>query len=140
MSFAFLIPAAYLVGAIPFGVILARLHGVDLRNVGSGNIGATNVGRALGRKWGVVCFVLDMLKGLVPMLAAMVMLPQEKGAKELWIWLATGGAAIIGHVFPVYLGFRGGKGVATSLGVVMGLWPYYTISGIVAAISWSLAT
>jgi glycerol-3-phosphate acyltransferase PlsY len=139
VKFTFLIFAAYLIGSIPFGVILAKLHGVDLRKVGSGNIGATNVGRALGRKWGVVCFVLDMLKGLVPMLVAMAMLPQEKGARELWIWLATGGAAILGHVFPVYLGFRGGKGVATSLGVVLGLWPYYTICGLIAAISWLLA-
>jgi glycerol-3-phosphate acyltransferase PlsY len=139
VTFALLILASYLVGSIPFGVIVAKAHGVDLRKVGSGNIGATNVGRALGRKWGVVCFVLDMLKGLVPMLVMMSMLPQEKGPRELWIWLGAGGATIVGHVFPVYLGFRGGKGVATSLGVVLGLWPYYTICGAVAAVSWVLA-
>lgn len=136
MQFAVLIAAAYLVGSIPFGVIVARAHGVDLRKVGSGNIGATNVGRTLGKKWGIVCFVLDMLKGLLPMLAAMWMLPQEKGPTELWIWLGTGGATIIGHVFPIYLGFRGGKGVSTSLGVLLGLWPYYTVCGLVAAVSW----
>jgi glycerol-3-phosphate acyltransferase PlsY len=139
MNFALMILAAYLVGAIPFGVIIAKMHGVDLRKVGSGNIGATNVGRALGKKWGMLCFVLDMLKGLVPMLVMMSMLPEEKGPSELWIWLAAGGATILGHVFPVYLGFRGGKGVATSLGVVLGLWPYYTICGAVAAVSWVLA-
>jgi acyl phosphate:glycerol-3-phosphate acyltransferase len=136
MQFAILIAAAYLAGSIPFGVIVARAHGVDLRKVGSGNIGATNVGRTLGKKWGIVCFVLDMLKGLLPMLAAMWMLPQEKGPRELWIWLGTGGATIIGHVFPIYLGFRGGKGVSTSLGVLLGLWPYYTVCGLVAAVSW----
>jgi len=139
LRFAILILGAYLLGSVPFGVILARLHGVDLRKVGSGNIGATNVGRALGKKWGIVCFVLDALKGLVPMVVAMVMLPEDKGPRELWIWLAAGGAAIIGHIFPIYLGLRGGKGVATSLGVVLGLWPYYTVCGLVAAISWSLA-
>jgi len=139
VTYLLLILAAYFVGAIPFGVIMARAHGVDLRKVGSGNIGATNVGRALGRKWGIVCFALDMLKGLAPMLVAMMVLPQEKGPRELWLWLATGGAAIIGHIFPVYLGFRGGKGVATSLGVVIGLWPYYTVCGIIALASWSLA-
>jgi len=115
VEYILLIAAAYLAGSIPFGVIVACAHGVDLRKVGSGNIGATNVGRALGRKWGIVCFALDMLKGLVPMLVAMAMLPPEKGPRELWIWLATGGATIIGHVFPVYLKFKGGKGVATSL-------------------------
>jgi acyl phosphate:glycerol-3-phosphate acyltransferase len=139
VEYILLILAAYLAGSIPFGVIVARAHGVDLRKVGSGNIGATNVGRALGRKWGIVCFALDMLKGLVPMLVAMAMLPPEKGPRELWIWLATGGATIVGHVFPVYLKFRGGKGVATSLGVVIGLWPYYTVCGAVALASWLLA-
>jgi acyl phosphate:glycerol-3-phosphate acyltransferase len=136
MGYALLIIASYLVGSIPFGIILARVHGVDLRQVGSGNIGATNVGRALGKKWAIVCFVLDMLKGLVPMLVAMCMLPAEKGPAELWIWLAVGGAAVVGHMFPIYLKFRGGKGVSTSLGVVLGLWPYFTLSGIVWLFSW----
>jgi acyl phosphate:glycerol-3-phosphate acyltransferase len=139
MEFVLLIVAAYLAGSIPFGVIIARAHGVDLRKVGSGNIGATNVGRALGKKWGIVCFVLDMLKGLIPMLIAMTMLPSKKGPLELWIWLAVGGATIVGHVFPIYLKFRGGKGVSTSLGVVLGIWPYFTICGLVAAASWLLA-
>jgi acyl phosphate:glycerol-3-phosphate acyltransferase len=138
VEFILLILVAYLLGAVPFGVIIARAHGVDLRKVGSGNIGATNVGRALGRKWGITCFVFDMLKGLVPMLVAMAILPQDKGPGDLWVWLATGAATIVGHVFPVYLKFKGGKGVSTSLGVILGVWPYYTICGLVAAASWLL--
>ena len=130
----FLIPviAAYLIGAIPFAYILARAHGKDVRCIGSGNIGATNLARALGRTWGYVCFVLDVLKGLVPMLVTLKTMKPiflERGGTELqflWLWLAVGCAAVMGHVFPVYLGFKGGKGVSTSLGVGLGLWPYYT--------------
>jgi len=119
---AFLIPiiAAYLVGAVPFAYVLARAHGKDLRSIGSGNIGATNLARALGRRWGYACFVLDMLKGLIPMVVTLgVVKPAllQRGGTEtqfLGLLLAVGCAAVIGHVFPVYLGFRGGKGVATS--------------------------
>jgi glycerol-3-phosphate acyltransferase PlsY len=108
--------AAYLVGSIPFGLLIAQFgHGVDVRKHGSGNIGATNVGRVLGKKWGIVCLVLDALKGLLPTL-----LPRVLSLPESWVSLATvtcGAAAIAGHVFPVWLGFRGGKGVATGAGV-----------------------
>jgi glycerol-3-phosphate acyltransferase PlsY len=123
---------AYLVGAIPFAYILARVHGKDVRSIGSGNIGATNLARALGRTWGYICFVLDVLKGLVPMLVTLKTMKPiflERGGTEMqfrWLWLAVGCASVLGHVFPVYLGFKGGKGVSTSLGVGLGLWPYYT--------------
>ncbi|HEX6987523.1 MAG TPA: glycerol-3-phosphate 1-O-acyltransferase PlsY [Planctomycetaceae bacterium] len=118
------VAAAYLVGSIPFGLLIARYwHGVDVRKHGSGNIGATNVGRVLGRKWGVACLMLDFLKGLLPtlLLPRLVPLPSD------WLGpaaVACGAAAIAGHVFPVWLGFRGGKGVATGAGVaVVVSWP-----------------
>ena len=130
---------AYLIGSIPFGVIVARFHGVDLRTHGSGNIGATNVGRVVGHKWGYLCFVLDTLKGLLPVLAAGAYLrggealpPAERQA----VWLAVAFAAIAGHVFSVYLKFRGGKGVATSLGVLLGFFPYFTWAGLAALAVW----
>jgi glycerol-3-phosphate acyltransferase PlsY len=137
MAIGILIIASYLVGAVPFGLLIAKMHGIDIRTVGSGNIGATNVSRALGKKWGYVCFVLDALKGLGPMLAAMAILPTELTIIKIWLWLAVGAAAILGHVFPVYLKFKGGKGVATSLGVVLGLWPFYTVVGLITFVIWA---
>jgi glycerol-3-phosphate acyltransferase PlsY len=132
---------AYLVGAIPFGLIIAKAHGVDLRKVGSGNIGATNVGRALGRQWGLACFALDALKGLVPTLFVGLMLrPQAGQYAHQAAWLAVGLAAVLGHVLNPFLRFRGGKGVATSLGVVLGVWPYFTAAGAAALGVWILVT
>lgn len=137
------IVVAYFVGAIPFAQIIARLHGKDLRTIGSGNIGATNLARACGRKWGYTCFVLDVLKGLLPMVAARIVAESllETGSTAvspgfLALWLAVGIAAILGHVFPVYLKFKGGKGVATSFGVGLGLWPYFTVGALVALLVW----
>jgi acyl phosphate:glycerol-3-phosphate acyltransferase len=127
---------AYLLGAIPFGMLIAAAHGIDLRKVGSGNIGATNLSRALGKGWAYVCFVLDFTKGLLPTLAAGLWLG-DKGTTGGLVWqLAVGCAAILGHVFPVYIGFKGGKGVATSFGVALGLWPYYTICAVVSLAIW----
>lgn len=135
---------AYLVGAIPFGMIIARMHGLDLRRVGSGNIGATNLGRSLGRRWGILCFCLDALKGLAPMLWMRWMIRPgylNQGGQEtvfLWWWMAAGTLAVMGHVFPVYLRFRGGKGVSTSFGVALGLWPYFTLAALVALFVWAV--
>ncbi len=133
---------AYLLGSIPFGLLIAKAHGKDLRSIGSGNIGATNVSRALGRKWAYVCFVLDVLKGMVPMLATLSFTrplstpSQTEKVILLWLWLVVGCAAILGHIFPIYVKFRGGKGVATSFGVALGLWPYYTICASFAIAIW----
>jgi glycerol-3-phosphate acyltransferase PlsY len=127
---------AYLLGAVPFGLLIAAGHGIDLRKVGSGNIGATNLSRALGKRWAYVCFVLDLAKGLLPMLAAGVWLCDLAGTVGLMARLAVGCAAVIGHIFPVYLRFKGGKGVATSFGVAIGLWPYYTICAAAALLVW----
>jgi len=140
-TFTITVIAAYLLGSIPFGLIIARAHGKDLRSIGSGNIGATNVARALGKKWAYFCFGLDMLKGLLPMLLAKLALSTAEGfevstALPLLLWLAVGCAAILGHIFPVYLRFKGGKGVATSLGVALGLWPYFTICAAGALAVW----
>ncbi|HPC95884.1 MAG TPA: glycerol-3-phosphate 1-O-acyltransferase PlsY [Sedimentisphaerales bacterium] len=138
------IAVAYLVGAIPFAQIIARAHGKDLRTIGSGNIGATNLARACGRTWGYACFALDVLKGLVPTAAARVVAGRlfedvtTVGPAFLALWLAVGVAAILGHVFPVYLKFKGGKGVSTSFGVGLGLWPYFSVGALVALLVWIL--
>jgi acyl-phosphate glycerol 3-phosphate acyltransferase len=110
---------SYLVGAVPFGYLVARARGVDILRHGSGNIGATNVGRVLGRRWGVVVFLLDFAKGAVPVLVARGL---GGGPGEL-LPVVAGVAAFLGHLFPVYLRFRGGKGVATAAGVVAVLVP-----------------
>lgn len=108
---------SYLLGTVPSGLLVARARGIDLRTVGSGNIGATNAARALGKKLGVLVLVLDALKGFVPtVLAARAALPVEVVA-------AVGLAAIVGHIFPVWLRFRGGKGVATGMGVFLAVAP-----------------
>ncbi|ABB33235.1 protein of unknown function DUF205 [Geobacter metallireducens RCH3] len=112
-----LLAGAYLLGSIPTGLLLAKAAGVDIRTTGSGNIGATNVYRTLGRSVGIATLVGDCLKGLIPVLAAKYL-----GMTDLWIALA-GLAAFLGHVYTVFLGFKGGKGVATALGVFLGLAP-----------------
>lgn len=130
---------AYFMGAIPFGVIIARSKGVDLRQRGSGNIGATNVGRVLGRRFGYVCFLLDCGKGFVPVLAAGLWLRRQGAGLEpaqQAAWLAVALLAVLGHMFSVFVGFRGGKGVATSLGVVLGFYPFFTFAGLAAFGVW----
>lgn len=134
--------AAYLLGSVPFAYVIAKAYGTDLRRIGSGNIGATNLARALGRRWGILCFLLDMLKGLLPMLCTRFILKRHilqiglTDGQFLWYWLVIGLACVAGHLWPVYLGFKGGKGVATSFGVALGLWPYMTICATGAAVIW----
>ena len=128
-----LIPAAYLLGSVPFGLIVGLARGVDVRRAGSGNIGATNVGRLLGGKFFALVFVLDLLKSLAPMIVAgTVVRFRADGALTYVLWLGVGFAAVLGHMFSLFLRFRGGKGVATSTGLLLGLWPYYTLPGLVA--------
>lgn len=130
---------AYMLGSIPFGIIISKAKGKDLRSIGSGNIGATNVARALGRRWAYFCFVLDVLKGLIPMLAVKAIIKSpDLTPGLLTLWLLVGCASICGHVFPIYLKFKGGKGVATSLGVALGLWPYYTVCASLVFVIWIL--
>jgi glycerol-3-phosphate acyltransferase PlsY len=135
LAWVILIIAAYLLGSVPFGPIIAGLHGKDLRKIGSGNIGATNLARACGRKWGYICFGLDVLKGLIPMVMVSFII-EHPSSLDYTLWLVVGLAAILGHVFPLYLKFKGGKGVSTSFGVALGLWPYFTICGVIALLVW----
>jgi len=116
-----IIGAGYLLGAIPFALIISRMFGVpDLRAVGSGNLGATNVYRAAGPVAAILVTVSDIGKGVLPVLLATALAGALPGDPE-YFKLAAGGAAIIGHIFPVFLGFRGGKGVNTALGVFLTL-------------------
>lgn len=110
---AALVVAAYFLGSIPFGFLIARVRGIDIRERGSGNIGATNVTRSLGARLGLVVLACDMLKGVLPVVAARAL---ELGP---WAGAACGLAPVIGHCFPVWLRFRGGKGVATTFGVLV---------------------
>lgn len=122
---------AYLIGGIPFGYLIARARGVDLFTQGSGNIGATNVARVLGKKLGILAFVLDFAKGALPVLAALSLGPQFTEVltgEELGV--VGGLCAVLGHLFPVYLRFRGGKGVATAAGVVAVLLPLEALAGL----------
>lgn len=135
--------AGYVIGSTPFGVIIARAKGVDLAVAGSGNVGATNVGRAVGRGWGYLCFLLDVAKGLAPVLLAWAVLhgsPDFPTALHQVAWLGAGCGAVLGHVFSFWLKFRGGKGVATSLGVVLGIWPYLALPGLAALGIWIAVT
>lgn len=124
--------AAYLLGAVPFGLLLARIKGVDIRKVGSGNIGATNVLRAVGKPWGIATFALDALKGFLP--AWIFPIVGSRWGVDFQpleiLGLLYGVAAILGHNFPVYLRFRGGKGVATSAGALLGVAPLAVVIGL----------
>jgi len=150
---AMLIGGAYLVGSVPFGLLLGKLNGVDIREHGSGNIGATNLLRVCGRRVGYVGFALDVAKGAAPVLAAglatgLLGLGAARGepdaagvveplrAAELGLWIAVGVAAMLGHIFPVYLRFKGGKGVATGLGLFLAFWPWTTIPAAASLAVW----
>jgi len=140
----------YLLGSIPFAWVIGKAKGVDIRTVGSKNIGATNLGRTLGPQFFWYAFLLDAAKGFVPVLVASLLMHYLNRANgwttitpasattlpstELpsWAPLITGIACVVGHLFPLYLKFKGGKGVATGFGVVLGFWPLYTIAGVLA--------
>ncbi len=117
---------SYLIGGIPFGYLIAVAKGIDIRTEGSGNIGATNVGRVLGKMYGLIIFILDLLKGFLVVLlvpaavSSAVNIPTTTG--NLLVVLC-GFCAVLGHAFPVYLKFKGGKAVATSFGVFIWLVP-----------------
>jgi acyl-phosphate glycerol 3-phosphate acyltransferase len=137
--------AAYLIGAIPFGYLVARAHGIDIFKVGSGNVGATNVGRVLGRRFGLLVFVLDFAKGALPAwLAGWIYTHIGNSNSESLgregVPVLAGLAAILGHMFPVYLRFRGGKGMATGAGVVALLLPLQALGSLVVWIGLVSAT
>lgn len=120
---------AYLLGALPTSHFVGRLHGVDLRREGSGNLGGTNVYRVLGLKPAIGVLTIDLFKGFLPVW----FLPQWDGRAGAWE-LAYGMAAIVGHVWPVYTRFRGGKGVATAAGTLFALAP---VAALIAAFVWA---
>lgn len=137
------IPIAFLLGSIPFGLIISKAKGIDIRAHGSGNIGATNVGRVLGKKWGILCFALDALKGFLPVIAAGLlasptmlvgefMMPLDQSAQ----WLGVMLAAVLGHVFSPWLKFKGGKGVATGVGAMLGVMPALAIPAALCFVCW----
>ena len=132
--------AAYLVGSVPFGYLIARSKGVNILKNGSGNIGATNVRRVLGRGPGNLCFALDVAKGLLPTLGTGLALGTlgnlNAPAGMIWLWLLTPVAAVVGHMCSPWLGFRGGKGVATSLGALLGVFWVLTVAVIAALVVW----
>lgn len=117
--------AAYVIGAIPFAYLIGRWRGVDIRRVGSGNVGATNVFRSVGRGWGIAAFILDAAKGCVPV----AVLPHWAARAgwldgvQAWPGMLCMAAAVAGHTWPVFLRFKGGKGVATSAGALLALAP-----------------
>ena len=116
---------SYMVGSIPCGFLIGKFNGLDIRRHGSRNIGATNVRRTLGKDWGLICFVLDFLKGLLPVVVIGHGLAVNWHVGFGWGGILAATGAVIGHVFPCWLNFHGGKGVATSLGAVLGVafWP-----------------
>lgn len=137
---AALVVGGYLAGSIPFGVILARLVlGVDVRKVGSGNIGATNVARAGGgKKLGIAVVILDAAKAMAPIVLTQRLMA---GAAHPDAWtMGVAVAAFVGHLFPVWIGFKGGKGVATGLGIFAVLAPWGAVAGVVVYLAAYLAT
>lgn len=139
---------AFLLGSIPFGLFIARAKGIDIRRHGSGNIGATNVLRVVGKKHGIVCLVLDALKGFIPVAIALNLvqiegrqvgiplsfldgfaleLPAAKQTTGQLVHVLTALAAILGHNYSPWVGFKGGKGIATSAGVLLGLMPFAVV-------------
>jgi len=132
---------AYLIGSIPWGFILAKFNGIDIREHGSGNIGATNVLRTLGKKWGIPCFILDFVKGLAPVIITNSLIQND--AIPETATLATVMAAlgtVVGHIYTIFLKFKGGKGIATSAGCLLALAPYPLIIGLIAWIAFFYST
>ncbi|MCX6865379.1 MAG: glycerol-3-phosphate 1-O-acyltransferase PlsY [Verrucomicrobia bacterium] len=146
---------AFLLGSIPCGLLIAKTHGIDIRRHGSGNIGATNVLRVIGKKSGTACFLLDAMKGFIPVVIALNLIritghPVQVplGLPEAWISSFTAGdalkaqlahiftalCAILGHNYSPWVGFKGGKGMATSAGVLLGIYPFFGI--VLLALIW----
>lgn len=124
------VAVSYVIGSIPFGMLIGALRGVDVRRVGSGNIGATNVYRSLGPWWGLLVFALDFLKGFLPVLATRGWFEGQ----PVTVCLAAT-AVIVGHIWSCFLGFRGGKGIATGVGTVMAISP---LAGLLALVVWAI--
>jgi glycerol-3-phosphate acyltransferase PlsY len=130
LVFAVIVAVAYVLGSIPFGLLVARSRGIDIREHGSRNIGATNVWRVLGRKWGLITFFADAAKGWLAVTLAYWIATRvvPEGRHDFaYYGIAAAIGCILGHSFPLWLRFKGGKGVATSLGVIIGMMPLVSV-------------
>ena len=125
VKWAIWLAAAYFAGAVPFGFLIGKMRGVDVRTVGSRNIGATNVFRTAGKKWGLLAFLCDFLKGFLPTLAA-----AKCAGCGADLPVAVGLACVIGHTLTVFMKFKGGKGVATAFGMMVALIPYLALGAL----------
>lgn len=122
-----LLVISYLIGSVPFGIIISRLFfGFDIRTKGSGNMGSTNVFRVLGRKWGIIVQIVDILKGVLPVLLAIWLL----GSESILYQLLAGISSVLGHIFPLFSGFKGGKGINTLAGMLIAISPNDTLSAL----------
>jgi acyl phosphate:glycerol-3-phosphate acyltransferase len=143
MTEVLLVLAAALSGSIPFGYLIGRARGIDIRQHGSKNIGATNVGRVLGRPLGVACFVLDLAKGLLPTLGAGWVLgvlgDVSPDVRAGWWWMGVMAGCVLGHMFSPWVGFKGGKGVATGFGALLGIFPVLTVPAVVVLFVWLMS-
>src|SRR5256885_8143779 len=134
-TFAFALIGSYLLGSIPFGCLAGRIRGIDIRKVGSGNIGATNVVRVLGKRYGYPVFVLDFLKGFGAVKFSMLLAtgpPPAFNLPEVFGIIAAA-CSVVGHIYPLWLRFKGGKGVATSAGALLAL---TALGGLIALATW----
>ena len=123
------VAAAYLIGSIPFGFLIGKMRGVDVRLVGSKNIGATNVYRTVGHKWGFLAFFCDFLKGLLPTLGAQAVVAHHPGEAGLaYLPLAVGITTVAGHMWTCFMKFKGGKGIATGFGMLVALVPWLVLT------------
>jgi acyl phosphate:glycerol-3-phosphate acyltransferase len=137
MSFTFavlVVLGSYLIGSIPSGYLAGCAKGVDLRKTGSGNIGATNALRVLGKKWGYLVFAADTFKGWFSVTLAYALAGRHSPDHVTVVGILAAVFALVGHNFPIWLGFRGGKGIATSAGVMIALFPIWTF--LVALVVW----
>ncbi len=150
--------AAYLLGSIPFGFIAGKMNGIDIRTVGSGNIGATNVFRTIGKKWGIAVFIMDFIKGFVSVIFIPFIIANIVNNYLPYLDLLCAVAAVAGHTWTIFLHFKGGKGVATGVGALMGLAPlvaatafaiwiivflvsrYVSLASIIAALTAAIST
>ena len=131
VSLATIVIVSYLLGSIPFGCIAGRMAGIDIRKAGSGNVGATNVVRVLGKRYGYPVFALDVLKGFGAVKISMVLSGQHLEWNSPEISGMVGAiSSVLGHVFPPWLKFKGGKGVATAAGALLALMPIATLIGV----------
>ena len=114
----------YLIGSVPFGFLIGKMKGLDIRTQGSGNIGATNVTRVIGKNWGKLCFLLDLMKGILPVVLVSLLVRRGTFDDPCGILPAIAAlATVCGHIYPVYLHFKGGKGISTAAGAILALNP-----------------